>query len=488
MSDNTVTPRRGRRTHRHVQARPRRVHVIFAAIRRRRRGRCARPVGVGTRRRTGLRQVLTAPTPSPISGAHFNPAVSVGAAMSGRLPWSRLPLYIVSQVVGGLLGGTLIFVVASGKAGFEATGGMAANGYGAHSPDGYSLLSALLIEIVLTALFVWVILGATDRRAPVGFAPAAIGLTLTLSPHLDPDHQHLRQPGQFTAWRSSTGTGPRTALAVLAGAHRGRAHRRRAVRATVRRPVAPGRTGLTQAWSGSAASSDETTDQPAVSYRRGASGSIRPGASSSGPGARRPSGPAPGPLIPAPAPESSGSSAPSVRTRWRPGRGSAGARSRGRPSSRASSARWRGSASPRSLHPPRRSSARRGPTAVSARRGACPPADLAPPCSAAPAVLPLASGGLLMIQPLLALTGVATQFRRLRQLLPIVVPGGQSDERDDDDQRDHRDNYPDHGIHGGLLFRVTVSAGSSVPPEPNPDRRGALPDYRRPAPVNARLR
>lgn len=128
----------------------------------------------------GLTVLTGAYAVAHISGAHFNPAVSVGAAMSGGLPWSRLPLYIVSQVVGGLLGGTLIFVVASGKAGFEATGGMAANGYGAHSPDGYSLLSALIIEIVLTALFVWVILGATDRRASVGFAPAAIGLTLTL--------------------------------------------------------------------------------------------------------------------------------------------------------------------------------------------------------------------------------------------------------------------------------------------------------------------
>ncbi|MCD2263351.1 aquaporin Z [Dietzia aurantiaca] len=141
------------------------------------------PVGVGylgVALAFGLTVLTGAYAVAHISGAHFNPAVSVGAAMSGRLPWSRLPLYIVSQVVGGLLAGTLIFVVASGKAGFEATGGMAANGYGAHSPDGYSLLSALIIEIVLTALFVWVILGATDGRAPVGFAPAAIGLTLTL--------------------------------------------------------------------------------------------------------------------------------------------------------------------------------------------------------------------------------------------------------------------------------------------------------------------
>lgn len=115
-----------------------------------------------------------------ISGGHFNPAVTVGACTAGRLPWAKAPLYIVSQAVGGLVAGALIFLVASGKDGFEATGNMAANGYGAHSPDGYGLLSALIIEIVLTAVFVWVILGATDRRAPAAAAPAAIGLTLTL--------------------------------------------------------------------------------------------------------------------------------------------------------------------------------------------------------------------------------------------------------------------------------------------------------------------
>lgn len=115
-----------------------------------------------------------------ISGGHFNPAVTIGAAVAGRLPWAKAPEYIVSQVVGGLAAGALILLVASGKEGFEATGHMAANGYGAHSPDGYGLLSALAIEIVLSAIFVWVILGATDRRAPAGFAPAAIGLTLTL--------------------------------------------------------------------------------------------------------------------------------------------------------------------------------------------------------------------------------------------------------------------------------------------------------------------
>ena len=115
-----------------------------------------------------------------ISGGHFNPAVTIGAATAGRLPWAKAPIYIVSQVVGGLVAGAVILLVASGKDGFSAAGNMAANGYGANSPDGYGLLSALIIEIVLTAIFVTVILGATDRRAPAAAAPAAIGLTLTL--------------------------------------------------------------------------------------------------------------------------------------------------------------------------------------------------------------------------------------------------------------------------------------------------------------------
>lgn len=141
------------------------------------------PVGVGylgVSIAFGLTVLTGAYAFGHISGGHFNPAVTLGAAVAGRLPWSRTPVYIVSQVVGGLVAGALILVVASGKEGFEATGRMAANGYGANSPDGYGLLSALIIEIVLTAIFVWVILGSTDRRAPAGFAPAAIGLTLTL--------------------------------------------------------------------------------------------------------------------------------------------------------------------------------------------------------------------------------------------------------------------------------------------------------------------
>jgi len=115
-----------------------------------------------------------------ISGGHFNPAVTLGAALARRVEWKAVPGYWIVQVIGGLLGGLVIYLIAHGKAGFEATGNMAANGYGAHSPGGYSLSAVLLAEIVLTAIFLLVILGATDDRAPKGFAGLAIGLTLTL--------------------------------------------------------------------------------------------------------------------------------------------------------------------------------------------------------------------------------------------------------------------------------------------------------------------
>ncbi|OBF27643.1 aquaporin Z [Mycobacterium sp. ACS4331] len=115
-----------------------------------------------------------------ISGGHFNPAVTLGAALAGRVEWRAVPGYWVVQVLGGLVGGLIIWVIASGRDGFEATGNMAANGYGAHSPGGYSLGAVLIAEIVLTAIFLLVILGSTDDRAPKGFAGLSIGLTLTL--------------------------------------------------------------------------------------------------------------------------------------------------------------------------------------------------------------------------------------------------------------------------------------------------------------------
>jgi aquaporin Z len=115
-----------------------------------------------------------------ISGCHLNPAVSVGLWAGGRFPAKDLPSYIVAQVLGAILAGGVLYLIASGKAGFDVHAGFASNGYGAHSPGGYSMLSALVSEVVMTAMFLIVILGATDKRAPQGFAPIAIGLGLTL--------------------------------------------------------------------------------------------------------------------------------------------------------------------------------------------------------------------------------------------------------------------------------------------------------------------
>ena len=115
-----------------------------------------------------------------ISGCHLNPAVSVGLVVGKRFPASNLLHYVIAQVVGGIAGAAVLYVIASGKAGFDLAGGFASNGYGAHSPGGYSLMACLTAEIVLTFMFLMIILGATDRRAPQGFAPIAIGLGLTL--------------------------------------------------------------------------------------------------------------------------------------------------------------------------------------------------------------------------------------------------------------------------------------------------------------------
>jgi aquaporin Z len=114
-----------------------------------------------------------------VSGCHLNPAVSVGLAAGGRFPGGEVAPYVVAQVLGATAAAAVLWVIATGKAGADI-GGFAANGYGAHSPGGYSLLAALVCEIVMTAMFLVIILGATDRRAPAGFAPIAIGLGLTL--------------------------------------------------------------------------------------------------------------------------------------------------------------------------------------------------------------------------------------------------------------------------------------------------------------------
>ena len=115
-----------------------------------------------------------------ISGCHLNPAVSVGLWAGGRFPANKLAPYIIAQVLGGIAAGGVLYVIASGAEGFELAKGFASNGYGAHSPGGYSLVAGLVCEVVMTMFFLIVILGATDKRAPAGFAPIAIGLALTL--------------------------------------------------------------------------------------------------------------------------------------------------------------------------------------------------------------------------------------------------------------------------------------------------------------------
>jgi aquaporin Z len=115
-----------------------------------------------------------------ISGCHLNPAVSVGLCVGKRFPASELVPYIVAQVVGGIAGAGILYLIASGKAGFTLAGGFAANGYAENSPGGYSLVAGATAEVVLTFMFLMVILGSTDKRAPQGFAPIAIGLCLTL--------------------------------------------------------------------------------------------------------------------------------------------------------------------------------------------------------------------------------------------------------------------------------------------------------------------
>jgi aquaporin Z len=128
----------------------------------------------------GLTVLTMAYAVGHISGGHFNPAVTVGLWVGGRFPASQILPYWVAQVVGGLVAAAVLYLIASGKAGFDLAGGFASNGYGEHSPGGYSLTAALIAEVVLTGFFLIVILGATDKRAPAGFAPLAIGLALTL--------------------------------------------------------------------------------------------------------------------------------------------------------------------------------------------------------------------------------------------------------------------------------------------------------------------
>lgn len=128
----------------------------------------------------GLTVVTGAYALGPVSGGHFNPAVSVGLWAGGRFPASLLLPYVLTQVAGGIVGAAVLYLIASGQPNFSLAAGFASNGYGEHSPGGYSLTAGLVAEIVMTFMFLIVILGATHRRAPVGFAGLAIGLALTL--------------------------------------------------------------------------------------------------------------------------------------------------------------------------------------------------------------------------------------------------------------------------------------------------------------------
>ena len=128
----------------------------------------------------GLTVLTMAYAVGHVPGAHFNPAVTVGLAAAGRISWGTVPGYVVAQVLGGILGAFVLYLIASGKADFTTANGFASNGYGEHSPGGYALTAALVCEVVLTAMFLVVILGVTHKNAPAGFAPLAIGLALTL--------------------------------------------------------------------------------------------------------------------------------------------------------------------------------------------------------------------------------------------------------------------------------------------------------------------
>lgn len=128
----------------------------------------------------GLTVLTMAYAVGGISGGHFNPAVTVGLATAGRFSWGDVPKYVISQVLGGIAGALVLYLIASGKADFSTAGGFASNGYGEHSPGGYSMLAALIAEVIMTAFFLIIILGATGKGVPAGFAPIAIGLALTL--------------------------------------------------------------------------------------------------------------------------------------------------------------------------------------------------------------------------------------------------------------------------------------------------------------------
>jgi aquaporin Z len=142
-----------------------------------------------------------------ISGCHLNPAVSVGLLVGRRFPVSELVPYVVAQVLGAIAGAGVLFVIASGKAGFSTAGGFASNGFGEHSPGGYSMGACLIAEVVLTFFFLMIILGATDKRAPAGFAPLPIGLALTLIHLIGIPVTNLSVPRPQNSWVSGGSAG-----------------------------------------------------------------------------------------------------------------------------------------------------------------------------------------------------------------------------------------------------------------------------------------
>ena len=172
----------------------------------------------------GLTVLTAAYSLGPISGGHFNPAVTVGLWAGGRFPSGQVAPYIVAQVAGGIAGAALLYLIASGTADFSLAGGFASNGYDEHSPGGYSMLASAVSEVVMTFMFLIVILGATHQRAPVGFAGLAIGLALTLIHLISiPGHQHLGESGAQHRARTVRGRlGAESALVVLGDAHRRR--------------------------------------------------------------------------------------------------------------------------------------------------------------------------------------------------------------------------------------------------------------------------
>lgn len=135
---------------------------------------------VGVSLAFGLSVVTMAYAIGHISGCHLNPAVTVGLAAGGRFPAGQIVPYIVAQVVGAILGAALLYAIASGKAGFDLAGGFASNGYADHSPGKYSIVACFIMEVIMTAMFLFVIMGATHGKAPAGFAPLAIGLALVM--------------------------------------------------------------------------------------------------------------------------------------------------------------------------------------------------------------------------------------------------------------------------------------------------------------------